>query len=314
METDLSMSYQQKPYTSRLDQQAISALAHRFPQDHLHVIDLPYRFSSWAFDDPENAALWYDGPRLAGWAVMQSPFWCIDLACDPKAEESLIPRILDWAGVRARRILPTAYGRPAWFINVFPHQAGRIAALEAEQVCVETDYYRDAALLLYEAAGFRVIEEELFLWLPAVDRHIHQVFGSHLVSVRLSGPARILHGHILDLQLDELASGQIPETRLGHLTHVLRGNILVPQLDKLAGVQVREARLAHLAHVLRRNVLVHHFDQQPDCQVREARLAHLTDVLRSDVLGAHPDQVSEIQFPQAGLAHFPDVSSADILG
>lgn len=123
----------------------MTALAGRFPADHLHRIDLPYRFSSWALDDPANAALWPD-PRgeLRAWAVVQAPFWTIDCACDPAAEEELFPQLLAWAGSRTREVAGTPHERPAWFVNVFARQAGRRRALEAAGFADQGDVGEDS--------------------------------------------------------------------------------------------------------------------------------------------------------------------------
>lgn len=124
------------------------ALARRYPADHLHRIDLPYRLSSWALDEPDNVALWgeEDSARVLGlsqsptnrasgplraWAVLQAPFWTLDLACAPDAEDELLPEILAWAGRRAHEVVGTPFERPAWFVSVLAHQAGRRRALEA---------------------------------------------------------------------------------------------------------------------------------------------------------------------------------------
>lgn len=56
------------------DKQLMIDLACQFQADHLHVVDLPYRLSSWALDDVENIRLWFDGESLVAWAVLQSPF------------------------------------------------------------------------------------------------------------------------------------------------------------------------------------------------------------------------------------------------
>lgn len=42
------------------DKQLMIDLACRFQETHLHVVDLPYRLSSWALDDVENVRLWLD--------------------------------------------------------------------------------------------------------------------------------------------------------------------------------------------------------------------------------------------------------------
>jgi len=87
------------------------------------VTDLPYRLSSCAFDYPENIGLWVDDAnKLAGWAVLQPPFWTIDYACNPTAQAELDPMILAWADQQARRIIDTAGGRPSWYFNVFNSQ------------------------------------------------------------------------------------------------------------------------------------------------------------------------------------------------
>jgi len=58
------------------------------------MTDLPYRFSSWALDDPGNFRLWA------------------------------------WADRRANDILDTPFGRPVWFVNVFSDQSDKIRDLE----------------------------------------------------------------------------------------------------------------------------------------------------------------------------------------
>ena len=50
----------QRLYGGDADKTEMVALARAFPAEHTHVIDLPYRLSSWAFDFPENVGLWVD--------------------------------------------------------------------------------------------------------------------------------------------------------------------------------------------------------------------------------------------------------------
>ena len=124
------MTVTQRPVSGEADLQRMCALAQQFPEQHVHVTDLPYRLCSWAFDDPQNTRLWFAGDRLIGWAVMQAPFWVIDTACHPDAEQELYPALLDWAGRRAAAAVGTENGRPMWFANVFSRQVGRRAALQ----------------------------------------------------------------------------------------------------------------------------------------------------------------------------------------
>jgi len=121
----------QHPFLGEVDKSRMSALARELAVVNLHVIDLPYRLSSWALDDPNNVALWFDEyQQLAGWAVLQSPFWTIDYVFHPTAEAQLHAEILAWADRRARSVLDTPFGRPAWFVNVFEEQTDRIHVLE----------------------------------------------------------------------------------------------------------------------------------------------------------------------------------------
>lgn len=125
------LKYQQRCFSGEPDKYAIAGLAQKSAADNLHVVDLPYRLSSWALDDPDNIGLWFDEEeRLAAWAVLQTPFWTIDYACDPTEEHTLHPQLLAWADRPAREIISTGFGRPAWFVMVFEEQTKRIRDLE----------------------------------------------------------------------------------------------------------------------------------------------------------------------------------------
>jgi hypothetical protein len=125
------MEIRKLPYRGPADLVHMAALARRYPGEHLRVMDLPYRFSSWALDDPENVALWWDASgELAAWAVLQAPFWTIDTACRPDCEVGVHPELLAWADQRARSVLGSRYARPSWYVNVFDDQQDRIRDLE----------------------------------------------------------------------------------------------------------------------------------------------------------------------------------------
>lgn len=121
-----------RSYRDENDMWVMEDLARQTLPANLHVTDLPYRFSSGALDDPENAHLWFDdGGRLAAWAVLQTPFWTLDTVCRQDVVEDAYPKMLAWADQRARQILDTEQGHPCWFSSVFSGQAKRISALEA---------------------------------------------------------------------------------------------------------------------------------------------------------------------------------------
>ena len=84
-----------------------------------HIADWPYRFSSWALDNPLNAQAWVDASsQLLGWAVMQTPFWAIDCLVHPAAPAQLYAEMLAWAQARAAELAALGEGRPMWFVSI----------------------------------------------------------------------------------------------------------------------------------------------------------------------------------------------------
>ena len=126
------MAIHRRDYQGEADNQQMLALAHARPEDNLHVTDLPYRLSSWAFDAPENVGLWVDeGGELVAWAVLQTPFWTMDIVCRPDAPPDLYRWALAWADARASEVRDAPGGRPIWFVNVYRRQEARRRDLEA---------------------------------------------------------------------------------------------------------------------------------------------------------------------------------------
>lgn len=134
-----------RAFSGEADLRAMAALVHHFPADNLHVADLPYRFSSWAFDYPDNVGLWVDGDgQMLAWAVMQTPWWAIDYACHARAGQDLHQEILAWTDERARQILGTPSGLSRWCVNVFADQSGRIHDLEQAGFVSQADRGEDS--------------------------------------------------------------------------------------------------------------------------------------------------------------------------
>ena len=139
------MSIAQREFSGEADIQAMMALARLAPRENLHIIDLPYRLSSWALDHPGNVGMWVNADdQLLAWAVLQTPFWTIDYVCHPDAGEELHRRILAWADARALAVLDTPAGHPLWFVNVFANQAGRIRDLEGAGFAPQADVGEDS--------------------------------------------------------------------------------------------------------------------------------------------------------------------------
>ncbi len=112
------MSLRPRPFRGDADRVAMAAVAGAHPDGHLHLVDLPYRLCSWAFDDPANAALWEDAASVVrAWAVLQPPFWSVDYALDPAAPAGTLQTLLAWADGRTHAVTGTPLARPAWFIS-----------------------------------------------------------------------------------------------------------------------------------------------------------------------------------------------------
>lgn len=145
------MEKNSRKYSGDEDLLAMTKLAQACPGSNIHLADLPYRLSSWAVDEPENGRLWMDEQgRLAGWAVLQTPFWTVDLVLGGENEVDLFRLALDWADKRAGQVVDSEYGHRSWFVNVFADQTTRRAVLEAagfkSQAVVGEDSWRKVLL------------------------------------------------------------------------------------------------------------------------------------------------------------------------
>lgn len=134
-----------RPFRGATDRLAMVALAAAFPDDNLHIVDLPYRLASWALDDPANVALWTDERgRLAAWAVLQAPFWAVDIVTRPDAEADAFPRALDWAAGKARGARGTPHERASWDVHVLADQEDRLRALEEAGFACQAEVGEDS--------------------------------------------------------------------------------------------------------------------------------------------------------------------------
>ena len=158
------MKIGRREFSGEADIQAMISLTHAFPTENLHIVDLPYRFSSWALETPGNIGLWVNpAGQLVAWAVLQAPFWTIDYAYHPQADTNLHRQLLAWADHRARQVLDTPSGRPCWFVMVLANQADRIRDLEEAGFASQADAGEDAwsQVLMRRSARIPVADYEL---------------------------------------------------------------------------------------------------------------------------------------------------------
>ena len=127
----VNMEIAERRFSEDSDVEAMSRLVREFPHENLHIVDLPYRFSSWSFDFPENIRLWTDkNGELLAWAILQVPFWTIDYAYNPEFHDQLHLQILRWADEQAYKIVGTPSGHPAWYVSIPVSFTDRIHDIE----------------------------------------------------------------------------------------------------------------------------------------------------------------------------------------
>ena len=148
-----------KAFQGEADLTRMAELVREHPAEQIHLVDLPYRLASWAFDEPDNCVLWeIERGALAAWAVLQPPFWTIDYAIAPGAPPSLHAGLLEWADQRARAVQGTPFGHPAWFVNVFDWQKQRQHDLERAGFAPQTDVGDDSwSKVLFGRSGHEPI-------------------------------------------------------------------------------------------------------------------------------------------------------------
>ena len=96
-----------------------------------HRVDLPWRLSSPALDDPRNASLWCgDDGALLGFAAWQTPWAALDLYLRPGPwQREVEDAMFHWAGARFRE-RDAARGHPLpYWVEARPDDAERLAAL-----------------------------------------------------------------------------------------------------------------------------------------------------------------------------------------
>lgn len=119
-------------YEPARDAQRMLELVYCDPHSSVHTTDLPYRLCSWAFENPDGIALWENEQgELMAWAVLQTPFWCIDIALHPNAPPEMYTLVLEWLEGAVSRTHETRFGHPVWFVNLFAHQTKYVFDLEA---------------------------------------------------------------------------------------------------------------------------------------------------------------------------------------
>jgi mycothiol synthase len=129
--------YQKRSYRDAADRDRMAQLVYDFPDDHLNVVDLPYRLSSWALDVPENVCLWEDETgQLVAWALVKTPWLSLDYALSPDAMV-LEAELVRWAVERCQTIAAEQGENFPLYVRVRADRASFITILESQ------DFRRD---------------------------------------------------------------------------------------------------------------------------------------------------------------------------
>lgn len=109
------------------------------PSGFPNLVDLPYRLSSWALDDPANYHIWETGSQIQAVGLIQLPWLALDYVLRPGAE-SLVPAILDWAVVRAKTIARATQQELPIVVRIPPQRAAHILHLETRGFQLDDDW------------------------------------------------------------------------------------------------------------------------------------------------------------------------------
>ena len=124
------MAISVRSYRGQADLEPMANLVYAFPDEHLNVVDLPYRLSSWALNVSENVCLWEDeAGNLVAWAMVRTPWLSLDYALRPDAND-LEDDIVSWAVERCQSIADEQGEKFPLFVRVRPERSSLIAILE----------------------------------------------------------------------------------------------------------------------------------------------------------------------------------------
>ena len=99
------------------------------PSGFSHLVDLPYRLSSWSLDNPDNLHVWETKSEIQAVAIVQMPWVALDYVYQPSAEH-LVPEIFEWGVQRAAAIAGETGEDFTLVIRISPERAAHIRHAE----------------------------------------------------------------------------------------------------------------------------------------------------------------------------------------
>lgn len=108
----------------------IAEFIYAHPQGFPHLVDLPYRLSSWSLENPDNLRIWEAEGQIQAIGMVQLPWFALDYVCLP-ASEHLVKQIFEWAVQRASAIAHETGQDLSLVIRIPPERSAHIAYTEA---------------------------------------------------------------------------------------------------------------------------------------------------------------------------------------
>lgn len=120
-----------RPCDGAADLRRVGELVRRFPDEQIHVADLPYRLASWALEDARNARLWcdHDG-RLLAFAIIQPPWQALDSFVHPDARElGIETAMMVWVTERMQGLAAERRAPATLYVSLREPHADRVTLL-----------------------------------------------------------------------------------------------------------------------------------------------------------------------------------------
>jgi mycothiol synthase len=135
------MSLLGREYAGESDVPLIAELINAAPSTGRHLIDFPWRLSSFPPASMPNAGLWLSDDRLVGFAAWQIWWAVLDFYIRPgHAEREVEKALFDWAGRRFRE-LDQERGQPLpYWVEAREDDVERLAMLARHGYTLDTDY------------------------------------------------------------------------------------------------------------------------------------------------------------------------------
>ncbi|MFO7170165.1 MAG: GNAT family N-acetyltransferase [Chloroflexota bacterium] len=120
-----------RPAAGPADLRRVVELVRAFPEEQLHVVDVPYRLASWALESERNARLWCDPDgNLLAFAIIQLPWQTLDYFVHPAARElGIETALMVWVAERMQELAAERGAPVELYVHVRAEHRDRVTLL-----------------------------------------------------------------------------------------------------------------------------------------------------------------------------------------